>query len=126
MPGRKYGKYLIKLKKKVNRMNTYPPYPKVNTDSDVNQFEDNYHGILTHNGEIKVAKGDVEQVILHIDDNGTVLVMGREKAYVTQIHARLLSLMHYASKGDIGFIKFRRGEVLIVGFRKSKGAGKHV
>ncbi len=126
MPGRKYGKYLIKLKKKVNRMNTYPPYPKVNTDSDVNQFEDNYHGILTHNGEIKVAKGDVEQVILHIDDNGTVLVMGREKAYVTQIHARLLSLMHYASKGDIGFIKFRKGEAFIVGFRKSKGAGKHV
>lgn len=25
------------------------------------QFEDNYHGILTHNGEIKVAKGDIEQ-----------------------------------------------------------------
>lgn len=126
MPGRKYGKYLIKLKKKVNRMNTYSPYPKVNTESEVNQFKDNYHGILTHNGEIKVAKGDVEQVILHIDDNGTVLVMGREKAYVTQIHARLLSLMHYASKGDIGFIKFRRGEAFIVGFRKSKGADKHV
>ena len=61
-------------------MNTYPPYPKVNTESEVNQFKDNYHGILTHNGEIKVAKGDVEQEILHIDDNGTVLVMGREKA----------------------------------------------
>lgn len=126
MPGRKYGKYLIKLKKKVNRMNTYPPYPKVNTESEVNQFKDNYHGILTHNGEIKVAKGDVEQEILHIDDNGTVLVMGREKAYVTQIHAKLLSLMHYACKGDIGFVKFRRGEAFIVGFRKNKGADKNV
>ena len=126
MHGKKYWKYLIKLKRKVNRMNAYSPYPKVNTDSEVNQFEDNYHGILTHNGEIKVAKGDVEQVILHIDDNGTVLVMGREKAYVAQIHAKLLSLMHYASKGDIGLIKFRRGEAFIVGFRKSKGAGKNV
>ncbi len=126
MPGRKYGKYLIKLKKKVNRMNTYSPYPKVNTDSDVNQFEDNYHGILTHKGEIKVAKGDVEQEILHIDDNGTVLVMGREKAYVTLIHAKLMSLIHYASKGDIGFVKFKGGEAFIVGFRKTKGAGKHV
>lgn len=126
MPGRKYGKYLIKLKKKVNRMNTYPPYPKVNTESEVNQFKDNYHGILTHNGEIKVAKGDVEQEILHIDDNGTVLVMGREKAYVTQIYAKLLSLMHYACKGDIGFVKFRRGEAFIVGFRKNKGADKNV
>lgn len=92
--------------------------------TSVNQFENNYHGILTHNGEIKVAKCDVEQTILHIDDNGTVLVMGREKAYVTQIHAKLLSLMHYAAEGDIGFVKFRRGEAYIVGFRKNKGAQK--
>ena len=28
-----------------------------------NQFKENYHGILTHNGEIKVSKGDVEQQI---------------------------------------------------------------
>jgi len=110
----------------VNKMNSYSPYPKINPEPTVNQFQDNYHGILTHKGEIKVAKADVEQVILHIDDNGTVLVMGREKAYVTQIHAKLLSLMHYASKGDIGFVKFKRGEAFIVGFRKNKGAGKHV
>ncbi len=87
--------------------------------TSANQFKDNYHGILTHNGEIKVAKGDVEQIILHIDDNGTVLVMGRKKAYVTLIHAKLMSLIHYASKGDIGFVKFRRGEAFLVGFRKT-------
>ena len=92
----------------------------------VNQFENNYHGILTHNGEIKVAKCDVEQTILHIDDNGTVLVMGREKSYSTLIHVKLLPLIHYASKGDIGFVKFRRGEAFIVGFRKNKGARKNV
>ena len=84
-----------------------------------NQFEDNYHGILTHKGEIKVAKGDVEQTILHIDDNGTVLVRGRKKAYPTLIHTKLLPLIHYAAKGDIGFVKFRRGEAFIVGFRKN-------
>lgn len=84
----------------------------------VNQFKDNYHGILTHNGEVKVAKGDVEQVILHIDDNGTVLVKGSKKAYITSIHAKLLPLIQYASKGDIAFVKFRRGEAFIVGFRK--------
>ena len=100
-------------------MNNYSPINQ-------NQFEDNYHGILTHNGEIKVAKGDVEQEILHIDDNGTVLVMGRKKAYVTQIHAKLLSSIQYAAKGDIGFVKFRRGEAYIVGFRKNKGARKNV
>ena len=123
--------HVIKLNQ-VNSMNSYSPFSKhcINGDDQmtttVNQFEDNYHGILTHNGEIKVAKCDVEQTILHIDDNGTVLVKGREKAYVTQIHAKLLSLMHYAAEGDIGFVKFRRGEAYIVGFRKTKGANKNV
>ena len=84
-----------------------------------NQFEDNYHGILTHSGEIKVAKFDVKQEILHIDDNGTVLVRGRGKAYITLIHVKLLPLIRYAERGDIGFIKFRRGEAFIVGFRKN-------
>lgn len=113
-------------------MNSYSPFAKhcINGDdqmtTSINQFENNYHGILTHNGEIKVAKCDVEQTILHIDDNGTVLVKGREKAYVTQIHAKLLSLMHYATEGDIGFVKFRRGEAYIVGFRKNNGANKNV
>ena len=111
-------------------MNNYSPFgrhcindvmPKQN-----NQFKNNYHGILTHSGEIKVAKGDVEQEILHIDDNGTVLVMGREESYSPSIHVKLLPLIHYATKGDIGFIKFRRGEAFIVGFRKNKGAGKNV
>lgn len=107
-------------------MNSYSPFGKHCTNgfdqmaNSVNQFEDNYHGILTHNGEIKVAKCDVEQTILYIDDNGTVLVKGRNKAYTTQVHAKLLSLIHYASKGDIGFVKFRRGEAFIVGFRKNK------
>lgn len=113
-------------------MNSYSPFAKhcINGDdlmtTSVNQFEDNYHGILTHNGEIKVAKCDVEQTILHIDDNGTVLVRGREKAYSTQIHVKLLSLIQYAAKGDVGFVKFIRGEAFIVGFRKNKGARKNV
>ena len=108
-------------------MNSYSPYNEVDQISSLtNQFKDNYHGILTHNGEIKVANGDVEQTILHIDENGTVLVMGREKSYSTLIHVKLLPLIHYASKGDIGFVKFRRGEAFIVGFRKNKGARKNV
>ena len=105
-------------------MSSYSPFAKCTSEdnqitSSPNQFENNYHGILTHKGEIKVAKGDVEQTILHIDDNGTVLVRGRKKAYPTLIHAKLLPLIHYAAKGDIGFVKFRRGEAFIVGFRKN-------
>ena len=85
----------------------------------VNPFVSNTDGILTHSGEIRVAKGGVQQKILNISDNGTVLVKGRKKAYPTLIHAELLPLMDYVEKGDIGFIKFKRGEAFIVGFRKN-------
>ena len=90
-----------------------------------NQFKENYHGILTHNGEIKVAKGDVEHEILYIDDDGIVLVDCGKKAYPTIIHDKLLSLIQYAAEGDIGLIKFIRGEAFIVGFRKNKREKKY-
>ena len=112
-------------------MNSYSPFEKhcigeMNQITSPNQFEDNYNGILTHKGEVKVAKGDVEQIILHIDDNGTVLVRGRKNTYATLIHVKLLPLIQYAAKGDIGFVKFRRGEAYIVGFRKNKGVSENV
>ena len=88
--------------------------------TSINQFEDNFCGILTHSGEVKIAKGDVEQEILYIDDDGIVLVDGGKKAYQTAIHSKLLPLIHYATAGDIGFIKFIRGEAYIVGFRKNR------
>ena len=91
----------------------------------VNQFVENTDGILTHSGEIRVAKGGVEQRILHINDEGTVLVRGRKKSYSTLIHVKLLPLIKYAEKGDVGFIKFRKGEAFIVGFRKEKRADKY-
>ena len=113
-------------------MSSYSPFERhcINGDnqipSSINQFKDNYHGILTHKGEIKVAKGDVEQEILYIDDDdGIVLVDGGKKAYQTIIHSKLLSLIQYAAEGDIGLIKFIRGEAFIVGFRKNKREKKH-
>ncbi len=106
----------------VNCMNSYSPFKRqVAEIATHNQFDDNYHGILTHRGEIKVAKGDMEQVILYIGDDGIVLVDGGKKAYQTMIHSKLLGLIHYAAAGDIGLIKFIRGEAFIVGFRKNKG-----
>ena len=88
--------------------------------TSANQFEDNFHGILTHSGEVKIAKGDVEQEILYLDDDGIVLVDGGKKAYQTLIHSKLLPLIQYATAGDTGFIKFIRGEAYIVGFRKNR------
>ena len=61
----------------------------------MNPFIENTDGILTHNGEIKVAKSDVKQKILNIADNGRILVMGRKKAYSALIHVKLLPLLHY-------------------------------
>ena len=94
-------------------------------NATANQFENNYHGILTHSGEIKVAKEDIKQVILYVDDDGIVLVDGGKKAYQTIIHDKLLSLIQYATEGDIGLIKFIRGEAFIVGFRKHKRDDEH-
>lgn len=86
----------------------------------VSPFIENTEGILTHNGEIKVAKGGVKQKILNIGDEGNVLVMGRKNAYLALIHVKLLPLIQYAEKGDTGFIKFKKGEAFIVGFKKKE------
>lgn len=90
-----------------------------------NQFVENTEGILTHGGEIKVAKGGVKQKILNINGNDNVQVRGRKRSYVVSIHAKLLPLMDYAEKGDIGFIKFKNGEAYIIGFQKQKRADKY-
>ena len=91
----------------------------------LNPFIENTDGILTHNGEIKVAKGYVKQRILNINGNGSVLVKGRNKSYNALIHAKLLPLSHYIEKDDIGFIKFKNGEAFIVGFKKNERADKY-
>lgn len=91
----------------------------------VNQFVENTEGILTHDGEIKVAKGGVKQKILDISEHGSVLVMGRKKSYHALIHVKLLPLIQYASKGDTGFIRFKNGEAFIIGFQKNKRADKY-
>ena len=92
----------------------------------INPFEENTDGILTHNGEIKVAKGGVKQKILNIDEEGCVLVRGRTRSYPALIHSKLLPLIQYAEKGDTGFIKFKKGEAFIIGFKKNlKRADKY-
>lgn len=93
--------------------------------SAVNPFEENTDGILTHSGEIRVAKGGVKQKILNISEHGSVLVRGRKRAYHALVHAKLLPLIQYASKGDTGFIRFKNGEAFIIGFQKNKRADKY-
>lgn len=91
----------------------------------VSPFVENTDGILTHKGEVRVAKGGVKQRILNISGNGKVQVMGRKRAYIASIHAKLLPLMNFADKGDLGFIKFKNNEAFIVGFKKIRKVGKN-
>ena len=92
----------------------------------VNPFVENTDGILTHSGEIKVAKGGVKQKILDIGEHGSVLVRGRKNAYLALIHVKLQPLIQYAEKGDTGFIRFKNGEAFIIGFQKNnKRADKY-
>lgn len=78
----------------------------------------NYDGI-SHNGEIRVAKGGVEQKLLHINKN-TCLVKSyrKNKSYHVTIHKDLKDSMIFASKNDTAIVKFRRGEAYLIGFIK--------
>lgn len=87
----------------------------------LNPFLNNADGILTHSGEIKVAKGGIRQKILNINQNRkTVLVKGVGNSYGATIHQELLPLIQYANKGDIAFVKFKKNEAFIVGFKKKQ------
>lgn len=82
-------------------------------------FQENYDGILSHNGEIRVASGGVEQQLIHISDE-TCLVKSyrKNKSYPVIIHKNLRDSMIFASKGDIAIVKFKKGEAYLIGFIK--------
>lgn len=83
-----------------------------------NQFKDNYHGVLDHNGTIKVAGYDVEQTVIKILKN-EIVVRGVGKKYICQIHKNLKDTICFMDAGDIAFVKFRKGVAWIVGFQKT-------
>lgn len=90
-----------------------------------NAFKNNYHGILSHDGELKVAGYTTSATIKYINRNKNgdavnVLIKGTDKNYIAEIHKDLKSDMVFCDIGDTGFIKFRKGTAWLVGFRKSK------
>ena len=90
-----------------------------------NAFKSNYHGILSHDGELKVAGYNTSATIKYINRNKNgdvvnVLIKGTDKNYIAEIHKDLKSNMMFCDIGDTGFIKFRRNVAWLVGFRKSK------
>lgn len=87
-------------------------------------LDENYHGILNHDGSIRVAKHDAIMKIIHINildgKYNDVLCYKGKKSYVCKIHKDLLKDMDYIETGDTGFVKFRKSQGWLVGFRKSK------
>ena len=88
-------------------------------------FKYNFHGVIDHNGSVKVAQTSIRAEILHIHKNKNnetinVLVKGRKKSYVCQIHKNLKKDMIFVEKGDCAWIKWRNGTAWIVGFQKQK------
>lgn len=85
----------------------------------MSQFKENYNGILSHDGSIKVAKSEVFGKILNIQGND-VLLRSRLKSYHAEIHKDLIGLMDFVEVGDLGYVKWRNGKCWLVGFKKSK------
>lgn len=87
--------------------------------------DDNYFGVLDHNGVMKVAKSNIKATILHIhkDKNGgviNVLVKGRKGSYTADIHKDIKKMMLFVEEGDCAFIKWKMGKAYLVGFQKQK------
>ena len=82
-------------------------------------FSENYHGILTHDGWIKVAKFRITAKVLDIGKT-TILVKGKtgKKSYHCNIHKNLKTDNKFLDGGDTVGIKWNMGRPYIVAFRK--------
>ena len=94
-------------------------------ERSINFQDENYFGILMHDGSFKVAKTNLKQKILHInkDNQGkilNVLVQGRKNSYITTIHKRIYNMMEFVDEGDCAYVKWRNGKPWFVGFQKRK------
>ena len=89
------------------------------------RFHENFDGILNHDGSLKVAKSEIIQPILHID-NRNVLVKGRKNSYIAEIHKDLYTFMIFVEKGDYAFIKWKKGKAWMVGFQKKKAHDENI
>ena len=86
-----------------------------------NQFKENYHGILGHDGWIKVAKFNITAKVLNIDNKGQILVKGYtgKGSYLCKTHKNLKADIKFLDVGDTVGIKWNLGNPYVVGFRKA-------
>ena len=83
-------------------------------------FEENYNGILNHNGWTQVAKFNITATVKNIQ-NQQILVKGKsgKGSYICNLHKNLLKDIDYIDVGDTVGIKWNMGNPYIVGYRKA-------
>ena len=84
-------------------------------------FKENYHGILTHDGWIRVAKFNITAKILNIQGNGKIQVRGNtgKGSFICDVHKKLRKDIKFMDENDLAGIKWNMGRPYIVGFKKS-------
>ena len=84
-------------------------------------FKENYHGILTHDGWIRVAKFNITAKILNIQGNGKIQVRGNtgKGSFICDVHKKLRKDIKFMAENDLVGIKWNCGNPYVVGYRKS-------
>lgn len=82
-------------------------------------FKENYHGILTHDGWVKVAKFNITAKILNIQGN-KIQVRGTGKgSFICEVHKNLRKDIKFMEENDLVGIRWNCGNPYVVGYRKS-------
>ena len=82
-------------------------------------FKENFHGVLCHDGWIKVAKFNVQATILNIQGKKIQAKTKKNKSIICDIHKNLIKDIRYMDIGDSVGIKWNCGRPYVVGYRKS-------
>lgn len=82
-------------------------------------FNENYHGVLCHDGWIKVAKFKVASEILNITGKRIQVKTNGNRSIICNVHKNLLKDIRYMDVGDTVGIKWNCGRPYIVAYRKA-------
>lgn len=91
-------------------------------------FNENYNGILTHNGWVKVAKFNITAKILNVNPEGkNIQVKGKKGkgSYICDVHKNLIGDIKFLDVDDTVGIKWNMGKPYVVGYRKKSYDNLH-
>lgn len=88
------------------------------------QYKENYHGILCHDGWVKVAKSPIIAKIINIQGQiirvkSYNMTKSKFMQYNCYLHKNLKKDLRYLAINDTVSIKWNKGNPYIVGYRKA-------